>query len=104
MEKITIQDVRNAIREVAKNRQTNDLLENLNDDELIESSVDENLCMISGQMEGIIRQLSQDRHLHLPRELHKVLPNNIIKSIVDTVNLYIEEEEKMEIRLENGAL
>lgn len=97
MKKITIQDVRTAIQKVAQSRHTDYVLENLNDDELFKRSIGRDLGMLSGQVGGVIEQLSKDKHLHLPHELHKVLPNSKVGSIVEVVNLCIQEEEKMGI-------
>lgn len=97
MEKVTIQDVRDAIREVVKNQQMHDLLENLDDDKLFKSSVEQDLHMISGQIREVIEQLSKNKQIYLPHELYKVLPDNIVQSIVDTVNLCIQEEEELGI-------
>ena len=60
-------------------------------------SIGRDLGMLSGQVGGVIAQLSKDKHLHLPHELHKVLPNSKVSSIVEVVNLCIQEEEKMGI-------
>lgn len=97
MEKITIQDVREAIRAVSKHHQVDDVLENLSDEKLSDSDVEEDLHMLSVQVGAVLEQLSKDKNLHLPHELHKVLPNNIVKSIVDTVNFCIQEEERLGI-------
>ena len=96
MKRIRVQDVKCAIVKVAQNQQTKDLLENLNDNELFKSSI-EDLHMIPGQVRGVIEQLGKDTHICLPHELHKVLPNNTIKSIVETVNFCIREEEQLGI-------
>lgn len=97
MKKITIQDVRTAIKKAAKNQHTHSVLENLNDEELFKSSLGRDFGMFSGEVGGVIEQLSQDKHLRLPHELHKVLPNSDVKCILDTVNLCIQEEEKLGI-------
>ena len=96
MKKIRVHDVKWAIIKVVHNQQTKDLLDNLNDNELFKSSI-EDLHMVPGQVSCVIEQLSKDSHICLPRELHKVLPNNTIKSIVETVNFCIKEEEQLGI-------
>lgn len=97
MEKITIQDVRNAILKIVKNQEMSDFVEKLNDDELFQSNVKQDFHMVSGQIGCIIEQLNKDKHINLPNELYKVLQDNIVKTIVDTVNLYLQEEEKLKI-------
>ena len=97
MEQITIQDVRRAIRAVSKHHHTDDVLKSLSDEELGNSDVKEDLHMLSLQVGTVLEQLSKDKNLHLPHELHKVLPNSIVKSIVDTVNFCIQEEERLGI-------
>ena len=94
MEKITIQDVRRAIQTVSMHHVPNTVLENLSDEELSNSDIEEDLHMLSLQVSTVLEQLSKDKNLHLPHELHKVLPNNIVTSIVDTVNFCIQENEK----------
>lgn len=76
------------------------MLENLNDEELVQSNVEQDLHMLSTQIGGIIDQLCKDKHLHLPHELHKVLSDNIVKSIVDTVNLCIQEATHLGVKVE----
>ncbi|MBP5353323.1 MAG: hypothetical protein J6Y91_06150 [Alphaproteobacteria bacterium] len=100
MEKVTVQDVRRAIQKVTKDQQTNYTLTNVNDDELFKSNVEDDLQMISGQMGAVIEQLSKDKHIHLPHELYKVLPNAAVISIVDTVNLCIKEATNLGIKIE----
>lgn len=97
MKKITIQDVRTAIKKVAENQHTHSVLENLNDEELFKRSIGNDLGMFSSQIGGVIAQLCKDKNLRLPHELHKVLPNNRVESIVEIVNQCIQEEEKMGI-------
>lgn len=97
MNKITIQDVRTAIQKVAKNQHTDYVLENLNDEELFTQSIGRDLGMFSSQIGGVIAQLCKDKNLHLPHELHKVLPNSKVESIVKIVNFCIQEEEKIGI-------
>ena len=93
MKKITIQDVRTAIQKVAQSRHTDYVLENLNDDELFKRSIGRDLGMLSGQVGGVIAQLSKDKHLHLPHELHKVLPN---RKLVPSLKLstYVFKKKK----------
>ena len=95
---VTIQDLRNSMRKITNNPQRCNLLENLSDDELINIDV-RDLHMISGQVESIIRQLGIDKNLNIPCELHKVLPDTNVKSIINIVNLNIKEEEKMGINV-----
>lgn len=95
METVTVQDVRNAILKVAKSREAHDLLKDLEDEEFVHTNVEQDLPMLSLQMEKVIQQLSEDKHLHLPHELHKVLPDAVVKTIVDTVNSCIQEAEKL---------
>lgn len=99
MKEITIQDVRTAIAKVARNEKTSALLESLNDEELFKSSIGQDLNMFSGEVGAVIQQLGKDKNISLPHELHKVLPNHKLKTIVETVNLCIREKEKMGINV-----
>lgn len=99
MKKITIQDARTAINKVAKNQQTNSFLDSLTDDELGEKNLEKDFYWILGKAR-VIEQISKDKHVYLPYELYKVLPNGNVKSIIDTINLYIQEEEKLGIDID----
>lgn len=93
MKEITIQDVRVAIQKVARDEKTIDLLKSLNDEDLFKSSIGQDLNMFSGQVGVVIEQLGKDKHIRLPHELHKVLSDNNVGTIVETVNSCLREEE-----------
>lgn len=86
MERVTVKVVLTAINEIAVNPHTIVILANLDDDKLFKRCMENDLHMLSVQTKGVIEQLSKDKHLNLPNELYKTLPNNVVEAIVDMVN------------------
>ncbi len=99
MKKVTIQDFRIALLKVAKSEQINDTLANLNDAELFKSNIEQDLHVYSGKIRHVIEQISKDKRVTLPHELHMVLPDCIVGTILDTVNMCLREEEIMGINV-----
>lgn len=95
MKKITIKDFRSAVLKVAGNQQTNDSLATLSDEELCKVNIERDLHVYSGQIRSVIQQIGKDNRVALPHELHKVLPDGTVGTLVNTVNLCIQEEEKL---------
>ena len=100
MKKITIKDFRIAALKVANNQRTNHLLENLSNDELIRVNMEHDLHVFPGQIENIIEQISKDKRIPLPNELHKVLADSNVNTLVDTINLCICEERILGINVD----
>lgn len=100
MKKVTIQDFRIALLKVAKSERMSDTLANLSDDELFKSNIEMDLHVHSGKIKRVIEQLSEDKRVTLPHELHMVLPDCIVSTLLDTVNLCIREEEKLGINVD----
>jgi len=101
MKKVTIQDFRIAMRKVANNsEQMSVILRNLSDEELFKSNIEQDLHLYSGRVGHVIKQISIDKQINLPQELHKVLPDCIVGTLLDTVNLCLREEEQMGINVD----
>lgn len=100
MKKVTIKDFRLAVQKVAKNRQTNELLASLSDEELFKVNIERDLHVFHGQIGSVIRQISEDKQVLLPFELHKVLRDKTVSTLVDTVNFCIQEEVKLGVNID----
>lgn len=89
---ITIQDMRHAIMYV--NNGNADVTTNLNDasdEQLLNYDFTRDLNMGNIRLTNVIIELQKRHSLHLPFELSKLVPDNRVKSLLDTINKYLNE-------------
>ena len=100
MKKVTVKDFRIAVLKVTESRRTTDLLKSLSDDELFNVHIERDLHVFPGKIGDVIQQIGKDKRVALPHELHKVLSDGSVSTLVNTVNLCIQEEEKLGLNAE----
>lgn len=93
---ITIQDFRHAIAYVNNEHFGGSLrLQSFSDEQLLNSDLTHDLNIGNIRLTNILNELRKMHNVNLPSELAKVVPDNRVKSLLDTINFYLREAEKM---------
>jgi len=89
---ITIKDMRHAIMYVSRG---NDCaaknLQDASDEQLLNYDFIRDLNMGNIRLTNVLIELQKRHSLHLPFELSKLVPDNRVKSLLDTINKYLNE-------------
>lgn len=89
---ITIQDMRQAIMYVNNGHASQTInLEDVSDEQLLDYDFTRDLNMGNIKLINVITELQKHHGLHLPQELSKIVPDNRVKSLLDTINLYLKD-------------
>lgn len=99
MEKtITIQDMRHAIMYVNNgNTHGTPNLNDTSDEQLLNYDLNHDLSLDNIRLANVIIELQKRHNLHLPFELFKVVPDNRVKSLLNTINQYLQDAAALDL-------
>ena len=91
MNKFTVNEFRHAVSCSVQDVTANTLAKELKDEELLNSDFRQDLHMCPNHLVNVVEEFQKSCRVQIPKEIVRVLPNNTIRSFLDTVNMYVRE-------------
>ena len=91
MEKtITIQDMKRAISYVRKGRENAENWDTISDENFLKLDFVKDLHMGNIRLVNVIFELQKNHNITLPVEICRTIPDDSVKSFMDTINKYLK--------------
>lgn len=92
MERITVNDMRRAVSYVFRSGVSVDAFVDMSDADFLKLDLGKDLQMGNIRFHNIVVELERVHNIGLPLELYKLVPDNTVGALMNTVNRYLEQK------------